>query len=108
LPGKPGKQTFDLFDRPIDWNGTVAFGPLTQSVVQAGGATVIISIIGKTNIETANALHSWVVTGLDAITTLYGHFPVTELQLLVFPVGRNSDSVPWGEVTRGGGDAVHL
>ena len=108
LPGKPGKQTFDLFDRPIDWKGTVAFGPLTQSVVQAGGATVIISIIGETNIETANALHRWIVTGLDAITTLYGHFPVTELQLLVFPVSRNSDPLPWGEVTRGGGDAVHL
>ena len=27
---------------------------------------------------------------------------------MVFPLGRSNDLVPWGEVKRGGGDAVHL
>ena len=103
-----GKQIFELLDRPIDWDGSVAFGQLTQSLVEAGGAKVHLSVVGRANTKTTSALRDWVVAGIEAVTTVYGRFPVEHVQLLVFPLGPSDDLVPWGEVKRGGGDAVHL
>jgi hypothetical protein len=108
LPGEPGRRSYDLLDRPLEWEGSIAFGQLTQSLIELGGAAVMLSIVGDTSDETTHTLHEWIVAGVDAISTLYGRFPVPQLQVLVFPVARNSDPVPWGEVTRGGGDAVRL
>lgn len=108
LPSAAGIQSFELLDRPIDWDGSVAFGQLTQSSIELGGTKVALSVVGHTRPETASAVNDWLVAGVAAITTLYGSFPVARLQVLVFPVGRDSDPVPWGEVKRGGGDAVHL
>ena len=34
LPSPSGKQVFELLRRPIDWDGNIAFGELTQSVVE--------------------------------------------------------------------------
>ena len=45
---------------------------------------------------------------LSALVTAYGSLPVADLQLLVVPIGRGDEPVPWGEVQRGGGDAVHV
>ncbi len=102
------EESFELLNRPSAWNGTIAFGQLTQNLIDAGGALIRLSIVGGTKPETATALQGWVSTSVAAVVTLYGRFPVTDLQALVFPLGPSSDLVPWGEVTRGGGDAVHL
>jgi hypothetical protein len=108
LPTNGGLQSFEFLDRPSAWTGSIALGQLTQSVVETGGARIRLSVMGDTLPETAAALHTWITTGVAAVATLYGRFPVSDLQVLVFPLGHNSDPVPWGEVVRGGGDAVHL
>lgn len=108
LPANGVRKSFELLDRPSAWAGSVAFGTLTQSLIAAGKAQIRLSIVGRSDAATTAVLHTWITTGVAAITTLYGHFPVSDLQILVFPLGRNSDPVPWGEVVRGGGDAVHL
>jgi len=100
--------SFEFLDRPVDWTGNIVFGRLTESLIETGGARIRLSIVGDTSEETAATLHAWVAAGVDTITTLYGHFPVNDLQVLVFPLGRSADPVPWGEVVRGGGDSVHL
>lgn len=106
--GESGKRSFELLDRPIDWDGSIAFGRLTQSVIDVSGAKVSLSVVGHAHTKTTSALHDWIVAGIEAITTVYGNFPVERVQVLVFPLGRSNDLVPWGEVKRGGGDAVHL
>lgn len=108
LPADGARRSFELLDRPWARTGSIAFGRLTQSLIEAGGARVRLSIVGDTAPATASAIQAWIATGIEAITTLYGRFPVSDLQVLVFPLGRKSDPVPWGEVMRGGGDAVHL
>ncbi len=103
-----GKRSYELLDRPIDWDGSFAFGRLTQSLIEVGGAKVRLSIVGRVNATTTSVLHDWLVAGIEAVKTVYGDFPVERVQVLVFPLGPSDDPVPWGEVKRGGGDAVHL
>jgi hypothetical protein len=43
-----------------------------------------------------------------AVTSLYGRFPVSEVQLLVIPGARGNDPVPFAYVLRGGAPAAHF
>jgi hypothetical protein len=53
-------------------------------------------------------MRRWVTSGARALASAYGRLPVPDVQLLVVPVGSGREPVPWGEVQRGGGNAVHL
>lgn len=103
-----GRVGFALMERPNDWSGSVAVGELKVSSFGTDGVNIEVAIIGNVSVAVATKLESWVRTGIGTLTELYGRLPVSELQILVFPLGYNADPVPWGEVTRGGGDAVHL
>jgi hypothetical protein len=99
---------FKLLERPNDWGGSVAVGELQISNIVSSEMTVELVVVGTIAAPIATKLENWVRTGIETLTHLYGRLPVPQLQILVFPLGYNSDPVPWGEVTRGGGDAVHL
>ncbi|MFT4560871.1 MAG: hypothetical protein ACI9BW_000608 [Gammaproteobacteria bacterium] len=103
-----GAQIFDFQNRPTRWAGKIAFGKLTLSVLRVADVDVRIAIVGAVSPAVARKLQAWVASGLNALTSLYARIPVTDVQVLVFPLERSSDPVPWGEVTRGGADAVHL
>jgi hypothetical protein len=53
-------------------------------------------------------LRRWIERAALAVTTVYGVFPVPELQVIVAPTPRGSKPVPWAYVSRGGGSAVHF
>jgi hypothetical protein len=108
LLGENGGQSFEFQDRPSNWSGAIAFGELTLKVVRIAEVDVRIAIVGKVSPLVAEKLQTWVATGIDTLTGLYGRIPVPSAQIIVFPLAHNSDPVPWGEVTRGGADAVHL
>lgn len=102
------RTTFDFLARPSAWQGKLALGPLTQSTIIAGRQKLRLSIVGETDGRTSTMLREWIASGVQTVETAYARFPVSDVQVLVFPLPRNDDPVPWGEVKRGGGDAVHL
>lgn len=94
--------------RPPDWGGRVAIGRFDTFTHDIGTSHIRIAILnGKSPVDT-EAIHEWLVRNLEALTLAYGEFPVPRLQVLVVPVGGDREPVPWGQVVRGGGDAVHL
>jgi hypothetical protein len=103
-----GAQSFKFQNRPANWTAAVTFGKLTLSVVRVADVDVRIAIVGAIAPDVALKLQAWIGSGLNTLTSLYGRIPVPDLQILVVPLERNADPVPWGEVTRGGADAVHL
>ena len=94
--------------RPHDWDSRMALGRFDVVEIAAPGATVELAILDASPPADYEALERWIRSGVQALTTLYGRFPVTSAQILVVPTGPGREPVPWGQVMRGGGDAVHL
>ena len=108
----PGQEldsnTYRLYERPCSWSSGVLWGNLINRHLKVGGSKVRAAIPNTVAQETQEKLINWLGAGLHALLLAYGDLPVPEIQVLLFPVGPNSEAVPWGEVKRGGGDAVHL
>jgi len=97
-----------LMDRPMDWHGKIAVGHVRNSSIVSGRENIELAIIGKLSTPVARKLEQWIQVGIENLKYLYGRLPVSDVQILVFPLGYHSDPVPWREVMRGAGDAVHL
>ena len=101
-------QRFRPAPRLRDWDARIAFGRFRPQHMEIGGARLEIAILdGQPKASVADVM-AWLEQGARALTTLYGRFPVPAAQVLVVPVGKAGEPVPWGEVARGGGDSVHL
>lgn len=96
-----------------DGSGYVIFGGFADVDVRVHGGHLRVAILeGKPPAETVK-LSAWIERVARTMTLLYGRYPLDQAQLLIFPVGKYSSQsdaspVPWGEVKRGGGSAVHL
>ena len=102
------RRVFALQDRPHEWHGDIVLGRLANAVIDIHGKTLRVSVVGDASTALVAVLRDWVGAGARAVAGLYGRFPVDDVLVLVIPLGRNPDPVPWGEVVRGGGDVVHL
>jgi len=99
---------YQLGARPYDWPARIALGPLYQEELAVTGANLQLAVLpGNPPVDVA-AISAWIREGAATVTALYGRFPVPDAQILVVPTGRGDEPVPWGQVMRGGGDAMHL
>ena len=99
---------YRVADRPRHWDGRVALGRLDRFDIKVGDARLRVALLRGEPAADREAVRRWITAGAQALTTLYGRFPVPSPQLLVVPAGTAREPVPWGQVMRGGGDAVHL
>jgi len=99
---------YEIKKRPYEWDAIVAIGAFTVNDIKFGDALIRAAILkGRNNIDKSK-INLWINQNIKALTTVYDEFPVASLQLLIVPLGKGGEPVPWGEVMRGGGDAVHL
>lgn len=101
-------RAFRVGTTPRNWPGVVAFGGFPPIEIDVPGARLKLVMVDGPKPELRDALHRWIERAALAITTIYGVFPVPELQVIVAPTPRGSKPVPWAYVSRGGGSAVHL
>lgn len=86
----------------------VYFGRMRSHVLPVGDTVLRLSIMGDIDDNSAGKLIDWIDYGAQALTRVYGHFPATQLPVLIFPVGPDREIVPWGEIKREGGNCIHL
>ena len=101
-------RTFRVGTTPRKWPGVVAFGGFSPIEIEIPGARLKLIMVDSPQPALRNLLHRWIERAALALTTVYGVFPVPELQVIVAPTPRGSKPVPWAYVSRGGGSAVHL
>lgn len=95
-------------ERLPDWDARIALGYFDVDAITMPGGTVELAITGDLPVRKRDGLRDWITQGAQALVDVSGRLPVPRLQVLVVPLGRGGEPVPWGEVQRGGGDAVHL
>jgi len=108
-----GGATYRINRDSYEGSGYVVFGGFSERIVRVPGAGLRVAVMEANPPADADKLTAWVRRGAEAMIGLYGRFPLEQVQVLVFPIGRYSGNpdaspVPWGEVKRGGGSAVHL
>jgi hypothetical protein len=101
-------RAFRTGARPRDWGAKVAIGRFENVALDVPGATLGVALLEGSPPVDRDAVLAWVHANALAIATAYGRFPVKRVQVLVVPLGRAREPVPWGQVMRGGGDAVHV
>jgi len=91
--------TYRYDQRPPDWDGDIAIGRFKTLSRTIGQAQVNIAILNGRSAVDTDAILQWVNKNLDALMLAYGKFPVPRLQVLVVPVGKDREPVPWGQVS---------
>ena len=103
-----GNAVFRTGTTPQKWPGVVAIGGFEMVAIEIPGARLNVALIDSPTPAQRDVLSRWIQRSASALTTVYGEFPVSQLQVVVVPVARGSEPVPWAYVARGGGMGVHL
>lgn len=99
-------RVYRLPERAADWNARVAIGRLTRFDIPLSATSLRVAVLPGRPAVDIEAMRDWITSGARAMAMLYDQFPAP--QILIIPVGRADEPIPWAEVQRGGGEAVHL
>lgn len=105
--GRPGRD-FVVGGTPSAWPDLTAFGRFDVQELQLPGARLRLAVLSGHPAPDRTALTRWILANARAVTAVHGRFPVPHAQLLVVPIGRGGEAVPWAQVNRGGGSGVHF
>ena len=90
------------------WSALTVFGRFYHAHIKLGKRQLHVAILGDQTLRKKQQLRRWIHTTALAIKTLFGQLPMPDTQIVLVPVGHQSEPVPFGEVVRGGAPAVIL
>jgi hypothetical protein len=93
---------------PPEWPAVVAFGRFPLHAIEVPGAVLEVALLDGPTPEQRDQALRWIDKAARAVTTAYGRFPVSRLQVIVAATPRGRGPVPWAYVARGGGPGVHF
>jgi len=94
--------------RPRSWNARIAIGDLSSHSIALPGGRLDVALLPGSPPADPDQMLRWLRRSGEALISAHGRLPSARVQVLVVPLGSGREPVPWGEVQRGGGDAVHL
>ena len=103
-----GNRSYLLTPTPRRWQDLTLFGRLSVTEIEAPGARLRLAIADGEPAADPGAMAAWLGEAARAVSTLYGRFPLASPQIVVVPIGRRGEPVPWAQVQRGGGAAAHF
>jgi hypothetical protein len=107
-----GESRFQIGRRPLDWDARVAIGRFDRFSITLPGGRLDVALLRGDPTAARERIEQWLRVNAEALALALDpaapRLPVARLQVLVVPLGRGGEPVPWGQVMRGGGDAVHL
>ncbi len=95
---------YRLGSTPADWPALTAFGRFEEQRLARAGGVLRVAILPPWK---GNELRR-IEPVADALVQAHGQLPLRDAQVLILPLPGQRAAAPWGQVTRGGGSAVHL
>lgn len=102
------RSVYRLDATPAKWNNLVAIGPFEPERMPVAGGVMRVAVLPGSPAPDPWKIRRWLAETARAVGTVYGAMPLSSPQVLVVPIGRGREPVPWAQVRRGGGAAVHL
>lgn len=95
---------YRLGPTPAGWPALTAFGRFEEQRLARAGGVLRVAILPP---WTASDL-ARIEPVADALVQVHGLLPLRDAQVLILPLPGQRAAAPWGQVSRGGGAAVHL
>ena len=108
LASSDGVRRFRIPHTPADWLGRVALGAFAEHVIELGQRRLHVAIDAGVDAAQRDALQRWLERVGRAAVSAYGRLPLADVQVLVIPVGAQSEAVVFGQSTRGQGNGLTL
>jgi len=106
--GEDGTRVYRVGHGPYDWPARVVFGRFQEMQIDVPGGALRVALLEGAPAVDPEFVRKWLTQAATAVTTLYGRFPVPEVQVVVVPNARGNEPVPWAYVLRGGAPSVHF
>jgi predicted metalloprotease with PDZ domain len=105
LSNENNKPTFQVDPTPSSWTSRIAVGRFPIQNIEVAGTHIRLATIGRVSRQQRAKLASWMTTTAESVSLVFGHFPRSQPQILIVPIGSRNEAVPWAHVVRGGGIA---
>ncbi|MGB1110208.1 MAG: hypothetical protein ACPG4N_07620 [Gammaproteobacteria bacterium] len=105
---RAGEQRFHVGERPTDWNGKIALGRMHLEDMMVAGSRLEVALLEGTPPVDKTMVLDWLRANAEAVAGISGSLPVPRTQVLIMPLGKGGEPVPWGQLSRGGGESIHL
>ena len=102
------EDSFIAVNTPIEWQSIVTFSNHPPQAIKVGNGHFELSVMDDFELLSQEDIQHWVTLSAQGVESILGRFPVERVQIVVAPVRRGNEVVPWAYITRGGGAAVHL
>jgi hypothetical protein len=89
-----------------NWESRVAVGHFKIEHIEVPGAQVRLAAIGDLSAPQREKIRLWIEETATTVTSVNGHFPQPQPQVLVIPIGARKRPVVMAQVLRGGGLAA--
>lgn len=91
-----------------DWDAQVAFGHFEIETLRVGDVKLRLAMLDSRPSVPPEATRAWVKEAASAILAVHGEFPQPDPQVMIVPIGRRNEAVPFARVLRGGGVALQF
>ncbi|MCK7592557.1 hypothetical protein [Pseudomarimonas salicorniae] len=109
VPWRPiGNGWHRLGATPADWPASVVFGRFEERRIERPGGVLRLAVVPVGGSLPNDEVAGWIESVTDDLLHSHGRLPLPDVQILVLPLPGVRGAVPWGQVQRGGGSAVHL
>ncbi|MEM9058433.1 MAG: hypothetical protein AAGD86_13210, partial [Pseudomonadota bacterium] len=102
------RPQFEFGTSPRSSRALSAFGEFDYREVAVPGSVLRVSLLRGALPMDNDAIVRWLKAAATDVTLAYGRFPNPSPQIVVVPVGKRSEAVPFGRVIRDGGEAVQF
>lgn len=100
---KGGYDWFRLAETSASWSNNVAFGRFRIHRIPVANTYLRMAILPSSPRMKVEQATAWVDESAQAALTSHGMLPQREPQVLITPVGRQREAIPFARVLRGGG-----
>ncbi|MCY7296676.1 hypothetical protein [Alteromonas sp. a30] len=107
LPFKKVGMHYQISETGLEWDSRTLLGEIKTETLHLHNTSLDVAIAGSAT-SRSNDWLSWLNVTAQAIESVYGRFPQTNVKVLIIPIGKRSGPTPWGEVQRGGYPSVHF
>lgn len=108
LRSNDGALHYKIPRTPVEWAARVAIGHFTQTPIALEGGVLHVALLGEPDAQKSERLLDWLRRVAKAAVSAYGRLALPDVQVLVLPVGAQSEAVVFGQSTRGQGNALTL
>lgn len=96
-------QWFQLGLTRASWSSNVAFGRFEVEKIPITDTFLRIAILPGNPTPSTRITRQWVLESAQAVLHAHGGLPQNEPQVLIMPIGRQNEAIPFARVLRGGG-----